>query len=193
MRSPLETKRPICINYVEVIESTIDFCNKFLNKYKCTVVIDGWTGSHVQDKYTTAILCHHQLICSAIRKDLEGSGVESISIVGKTFDEKAQILCQIKNESRLLSICQYGSGITFGSVLGNDMCIALHPQEFNDPILGRNGKNNVYPCTLDLDIPSTTQVSSLKKNNNYTNTIDDISSSYTENAASFYAVNYERP
>jgi len=58
------------------------------------------------------------------------------------------------SDSRIISICQYGSGIIYGSVFANDIAIVMDTDPFksvgagNEALLGR--VDNVRNCDLKL-------------------------------------------
>lgn len=190
LRSPLEVKRAICINYPQLITNTAKHLHNAYGFTDVKIVLDGWTGSACEDIFTETVYKHHLALASALRADVSQDFSAIYSLVGLSFDEKAEVVSNAKNNSRLLALCQYGSGISFGAVLGNDMALVLNSCPFNDPILYDGRKNTIFPADLIWKPIIGEPINSFDNKSAYNSTLAKISrEAYPNKTSEYYAVN----
>ena len=151
IRSPLETKRRICANYAQIISEIATHLREQHNVSKLILVIDGWTGTTERDGYTSTVQDQHHELATALEKSCQDLFDSVVIAVGLSLMRK---LLLASSDSRIISICQYGSGIIYGSVFANDIAIVMDTDPFksvgagNDALLGR--VDNVRNCDLKL-------------------------------------------
>jgi len=192
IRSPRESKRAVWQNYTESALTTIKLLTMQLGYDEVTVYIDGWTGvPQVSDEYTVRCYEEHLQIASAIIYDLRNYCSRCESLVGETIDKKFAAIYRAKR-SRCLSLCQYGSGTIFGSVIANDMAIVADPTVMReigsgfDALLGRSDivEGN---CLRLCCVKTSPSLDSCLSSTAYFQTITEISQS-CESVSDFYTI-----
>lgn len=151
IRSPLETKRGVCANYAQIISEIANHLREQHNVSKLILIIDGWTGTTERDGYTSTIQDQHHELATALELSCQDLFDSVVIAVGLSLMRK---LLLASSDSRIISICQYGSGIIYGSVFANDIAIVMDTDPFksvgagNDALLAR--VDNVKNCDLKL-------------------------------------------
>jgi len=153
IRSPLEVKRGVCTNYQELL---IDACNHLRNNHNYDIVnlvIDGWTGKTRPDNYTSIAQNNHAELGLSIEQECSRYFDNVKNIIGSSLHGKLKLSTD-PLAGRVISVCQYGSGILYGSVLANDMAIVMDLEPFEDIGSGHEallGRKDIIPeCKLKL-------------------------------------------
>ena len=198
LRSPIEIKRDICINYIELIQTASTRLKNHHKFEEITLTIDGWTGRSNDMGFTNKAEKHHHALARAMVKECNSLFEKIFNLVGCSMNQKIKhALAFTETKTKTLSICQYGSGTIYGSVCANDAAIVIDRNLFkgvgagNDALLGR--KDNVYPCKLKLIylVPSCHQTT-LNHNCEYTKILASMSDEINKDINTNYTVDKDK-
>jgi hypothetical protein len=153
VRSPVEVKRGICVNYYDLTVHASKYLRSHHKFNVVNLIIDGWTGKTMPDPYTSIAQRNHMELSQLLEVECRPHFNSVKNIVGLSLLEKLRLSTNAGTQ-KVMSLCQYGSGIIYGSVLANDMAIVMDQEPYTsigpgyDALLGR--KDIIPECALKV-------------------------------------------